>query len=565
MRRKRTVFATVAVLSASALFLTACAPGNTSTDVADDATTKAQPATNWDRATADEIADGGTLNVAIGSMPANWNAVQVDGNEVDTNDTVALTTGTLYRIGEDGTPELNTDYATSVELISDDPQVVEVKLNPDAVWEDGTPITYLDYEGTWKAMNGSNEAYSPASTAIWEEISAIEPIDGSDFDFTVTFDKINADWSSIFAGQIGILPVAATATPEIFNTGCVTTPLPSSGPFIISDIDTVGQVVTLTRNPVWWGETPKLETVYVKVVSSATQGTSFANSELDALYISSDADKYQTAEARDDAAIQSSGGLTWTHVTLNGASGPLADVKMRQAVGHAINRSLISESANTPVGVPATEQGSYIFMPGQKGYEDNVGDAIGYDVAAANTLLDELGYEADSDGIRQSDGAPLVLTMTIPAETPSNRQRAVSVQADLAEVGVTVELNEVPSAGFFSDYVIPGDYEMTGFSWSGTAYPISSTEALFSPIDSESNFTGITDESLSGLWDDANAELDTDKRLEIANEIDRTLAAYVPIIPIAPLPNVYAVKEGLVNYGAEQFETVDWTLVGWRN
>ena len=43
------------------------------------------------------------------------------------------------------------------------------------------------------------------------------------------------------------------------------------------------------------------------------------------------------------------------------------------------------------------------------------------------------------------------------------------------------------------------------------------------------------------------------------------LWSYVPIIPIAPLPNVYAVKQGLVNWGATQFETVDWTIVGFQN
>ena len=40
---------------------------------------------------------------------------------------------------------------------------------------------------------------------------------------------------------------------------------------------------------------------------------------------------------------------------------------------------------------------------------------------------------------------------------------------------------------------------------------------------------------------------------------------YVPIIPIAPLPEVYAVSEGLVNWGARQFETIDWTIVGFAN
>ena len=560
MKRKSSVFAALAVLSASALLLTACAPGNTAEDSPAASESKVLPTTAWETAAAADVQDGGTLNLSIGSLPSNWNTYQVDGNESDTVTTVAPTTGGPIRVGADGTTTVDPNYATSVEVISDDPQVIEIKLNPAAVWEDGTPITYKDYVATWTAMNGTNEEYSPASTAIFEQISAIEST-GTDFDFTVTFDSINADWASIFTS---VLPASVTSTPEAFNTGYVTTPMPSSGPFIISGVDTTGQVVTLTRNPLWWGEAAKLETIIVKVISGASAATSFGNSETDVLYISSNADAYQTAEKREDAEIQASGGLTWTHVTMNGSKGPLADVELRRAVGHAVNRSLISESANTPVGVDATTQGSYIFMPGQKGYEDNVGDAIGYDVAAAEKLLDDAGYTAGDDGIREKDGKALELTITVPADTPTNKQRAVQVQADLKEVGITVELNEVPAAKYFSDYIIPGDFEMTSFSWVGTPWPISSSEALFSPVDSESNFTGITDEKLSALYDEANTELDADKRIVIANEIDKVLAAYVPIIPIAPLPNVYAVKTGLVNYGATQFETVDWSIVGWK-
>ena len=560
MKRKSTVFAALAVLSASALLLTACAPGNTAEDSPAASESKVLPTTAWETAAAADVQGGGTLNLSIDSLPANWNTYQVDGNESDTVNTVAPTTGGPIRVAADGTTTVDPNYATSVEVISEDPQVIEVKLNPAAVWEDGTPITYKDYVSTWTAMNGSNEAYSPASTAIFDQISAIEST-GTDFDFTVTFDSINADWASIFTS---VLPAVVTSTPEAFNTGYVTTPMPSSGPFIISTIDTVGQVATLTRNPLWWGEAAKLETIIVKVISGASAATSFGNSETDVLYISSNADAYQTAEKRADAEIQASGGLTWTHVTMNGSKGPLADVELRRAIGHAVNRGLISESANTPVGVDATTQGSYIFMPGQKGYEDNVGDAIGYDVAAAEKLLDDAGYSAGDDGMREKDGKALELSITVPADTPTNKQRAVQVQADLKEVGVAVELNEVPTAKYFSDYIIPGDFEMTSFSWVGTPWPISSSEALFSPVDSESNFTGITDEKLSALYDEANTELDADKRIVIANKIDKVLAAYVPIIPIAPLPNVYAVKSGLVNYGATQFETVDWSIVGWK-
>lgn len=562
MRRRNTAFAAVAVLSASALLLTACAPGNTATDSPSADSGTVLPSTAWTVADAADVQDGGTLNLAIGSMPVNWNSYEVDGNEVDSINTILPTTGGPVRVAEDGTTEVNPDYAVSAEVISADPQVVEIKLNPKAVWQDGTPITYKDYAATWQAMNGSNEEYLPASSAIFEDITAIERTD-SDFDFTITFDKVTADWQAILVGEPGVLPAAAAATPAAFNEGYTTSPLPSSGPFMISNIDTSGQVVTLVRNPVWWGETPKLDTIIVKVVDNATQATAFGNSETDVLYISSNADAYQTAKKRSDAEIQASGGLTWTHVTMNSATGPLADVKLRQAIGHSINRELISESANTPVGVDATTQGSYIFMPGQKGYEDNVGAAIGFDVDAAATLFDEAGYKLNDKGLREKDGKALTLTITVPAETPTNKQRAVQVQADLKDVGVTVELDEVPSAKYFSDYIIPGDFEMTSFSWQGTAFPISSSEALFSPVDSESNFTGITDESLADLYDQANAELDPDARLKIADKIDKVLASYVPIVPLAPLPNVYAVKDGLVNYGAKQFQSVDWTVVGW--
>ena len=564
MRRKSTLFATFAVLGASALLLSACSPGNTASTATSSAAA-ALPATAWDRAAAADVQDGGTLNLAINALPVNWNVLQADGAEVDTTNTVAPTAGGPFSTKEDGTTVLDPDYATSVELVSKDPQVVEVKLNPKAVWEDGSPITYQDYVGTWKALNGSDEAYQVASSSVFSDISSIESA-GSDYDFRITFGTVNADWASILSGDKGgtVLPSSVTSTPEAFNAAFTTTAVPSSGPFVISKIDTTGQVVTLTRNPKWWGATPKLDTVIVKVVSGASQATAFGNSESDVLSISSNADAYQTAKKRSDAEIQASNGVTWTHVTINGSKGPLADVAVRQAIGHALNRQLVSESANTPVGVPSETQGSYIFMPGQKGYEDNVGAAIGYDVDAAKKLLDKAGYPVGSDGLRAKDGVALKLSITVPAETPTNKQRAVQVQADLKEVGVTVELAEVPAAKYFSDYILKGDYELTSFSWQGTPFPISSSESIFYPVDSGQNFTGITDESLGDLYKSANSELDPDARIVIANKIDKVLAAYVPIIPIAPLPNVYAVKSGLVNYGATQFETPDWTIIGWK-
>ncbi len=547
----------IAMLSATAMLFAGCAAGNTAPS-STDSPAAALPTVDWDAADAGDVQDGGTLNLAVGALPVNYNNSQIDGNDVDTNTLLSPTQGGPLRITTDGGTEVNPDYASSVELTSEDPQVVEIKLNPKAVWEDGTPITVADYEATWKALNGTNEAYQVVSTTGWDQIGSVEQ--GSDeFDVKVTFSSVFADWRSLFGGTV--LPAAIANDPTVFNSGFTAKAMPSSGPYVISNIDQTGQVVTLTPNPVWWGEKPKLDTILFKVVSQAQQGSSFANKEIDALYISANADLYATAKSRDDAEIQATNGLTWTHVTMNAKSGPLSDVNVRKAVASVVNREQIAAAANTPVGVPAVTQGDYIFMNGQKGYQDK---ALPHDTAAAEGFLKDAGYTKDGDSWTK-DGEALKLTVTVPADTATYIQRAEQVQADLNEFGIPVDLTTVPAAQYFSDYVIPGNFEMVTFSWQGTPFPISSSEALFYPLDSGQNFTGTTDDKLGDLWTRANTELDPAKRIDIAKEINDTIWSYVPMFPIAPLPNVWAVKQGLVNYGAAMFgySPVDWTIVGW--
>ena len=547
----------VAMLSAAAMLFAGCAAGNTAPS-ATDSPAAALPTVDWDAADAADVQDGGTLNLAVGALPANYNNSEIDGNDVDTNTILAATSGGPLRITTEGASEVNPDYASSVELVSDDPQVVEIKLNPKAVWEDGTPITVADYEATWKALNGSNEAYQVVSTTGWDQIASVEQ--GTDeFDVKVTFSSVFADWQSLFGG---VLPAAIASDPTVFNTGYVDKAVPSSGPFVISKIDQTGQVITLTPNPVWWGAKPKLDTILFKVVSQAQQGSSFANKEIDALSISANADLYATAKARDDAELQATNGLTWTHVTMNAKEGPLSDVNVRKAVASVVNREQISSAANTPVGVPAVTQGDYIFMNGQKGYQDK---ALPHDTAAAEGFMKDAGYTKEGDSWTK-DGEALKLTITVPADTATNIQRSEQVQADLGDFGIPVELTTVPVAQYFSDYVIPGNFEMVSFAWQGTPFPISAAEAIFYPLDSGQNYTGTTDEKLGDLWTKANAELDPDKRIEIANQINEEIWSYVPMFPIAPLPNVWAVKQGLVNYGAAMFgySPVDWTIVGWK-
>ncbi|WP_269938036.1 ABC transporter family substrate-binding protein [Arthrobacter sp. HY1533] len=527
------------------------------------------PTTAWEKADYASVKDGGTLTLAVDQMPDNWNTLQVDGNVKSGGEIMDPTLGGPVRTTVDGGWEVNPDYATEVKLASEDPQVVEVKLNPKAVWEDGTPITYKDYEATFKANDGSNKDYQIVGDNVFKDIGSVTKED-TDYNFKITFKNKNADWSSILGASTAgtataaVLPAAVASDVKAFNEGYKSKPLPSSGPFKVGTVDTAGQVITLVPNDKWWGQKPKLEKIIMKVVSRDALAQAYANKELDAFSIGTNKNNYDTAKKREDGTVQQSGGLTWNHVTINGSKGPLADVKVRQAVGRAIDRDTISASRLSPIGAPVSSQNNYIFMPGQKGYTDDASAVIGYDTAKSEALLKEAGYTKGTDGVMEKDGAKLELTYTLDANNPVSEQIFKQIQANLKVVGITLKNDTVPEDKFFSDYVLKSNFQMTGFAWSGTPYPIASTESIFYPADAGQNFSGITDPKLGDMWAAANAELDPEKRLALAQDIDKAIFAYTPVIPLTPTPNTYGVKKGLVNYGAAQFQSMDWTAVGFK-
>ena len=119
------------------------------------------PSTAWTRASADAVADGGTLTLAVTKMPDNWNPAQADGALAALRDVlIPMGFDQYLRADEAGKVRLNPDYLVSAELKSTDPQMVEVKLNPNAKWQDGSPITVDDLIAYQKALSGANEAYN---------------------------------------------------------------------------------------------------------------------------------------------------------------------------------------------------------------------------------------------------------------------------------------------------------------------------------------------------------------------------------------------------------------------
>lgn len=359
----------------------------------------------------DELADGGTLTWAISELPPNFNVHHVDGTLGDNSDVMGGMLFGPFDFDANAEPIVRTEYVESAELTSEDPkQVVTYRVNPKATWYDGTPITVADFQAHWKANNGSNPAYKVASTQGDDKVESVEQ--GRDErEVIVTFREKYADWRGLFSA---LLPASTANDPAIFNDGWKEKPLTTAGPFKFESIDRTAQTITLVRNEKWWGRPAKLERIIYRVIDPDAQVEALANKEIDFIDVGPDVNKLQRAQSTPGVVLRKAGGPNFRHITINGRSPVLSDVKVRQAVAMAIDRKTIAKALLAPLGVPAEPLNNHIFMTNQKGYKDNAGDLGTVDLEKAAALLDEAGWTAQG-ATRTKDGKELVIRFVIPS------------------------------------------------------------------------------------------------------------------------------------------------------
>lgn len=555
----RSPVAAVGFLIAGSLVLAGCSLVSGSDDAATPKATSAatsspvRSGTAWTAAEPATVAQGGTLRLAAATLPTNFNPLQADAAGSDAARILAPTTGSPIRITADGGWEVDPDYATSVEVTDRDPLTVEVELNPRAVWQGGTAITARDMIAFWKALNGSDDSFEVASTVGFEDISSVEEGD-TRFSYTVTFDRPTAEWPLYIYPQ---LPANVSSSPKLFNSGFRTSPISSNGPYVVDSIDTERGVITERPNPRWWGDRPKLSAIRWTIADPDVQAKAYVAGELDAV----DLQASTYAVARDAGTVQRTAGVEWSQVTLNGARGPLQDTVVRRAVAKAIDRAPIARAAARALGASPAPLGSLLLVPGQRGYTDS-SESIAYDPKAAADLLAEAGWVTGADGVLERKGKRLTLTMPVPTETPANSQRAASIVKDLAAVGIEVTVRSVPAATFYDASIVPLDFDLVTYVRRGSPFPITAAEPVFYPIDSPQNFTGIGSQRIGRGWDTVLGTLDDALRERRVAKLDEWLFQDVPMVPLAVTPIAVAVRSGLVNYGASQFEQPDWTTVG---
>ncbi|MGW7054147.1 ABC transporter family substrate-binding protein [Streptomyces sp. NPDC054887] len=491
----------------------------------------------------------------------NLNTAHIDGANVDTGDIVASMMPVIMVSDAEGSVNRNPDYLDTAEATQESGrQRVTYRINGKARWSDGTPITYRDFEANWKARSGKNPTFQTGSRTGYDTIATVTR-GATDRDVVITFSSPFGEWKSLFNP---LYPASVIQTPQGFNEGYLGKVPVTAGPFKFAGFDKTTKTLSVIRDERWWGEEAMLDRIVFRALDDSATPGAFANGEIDFLRVGVDAAAYKQAQSVPGAQILKGGAPRFRHVTMNGQSPLLRDVRVRTAVARAIDRTLITKSSLQGVDVKPATLGNHFLYPQQEGYKDNSGEVGNFSPEAARKELDAAGWK-DAGGVRVKGGKPLELNFLYATDSPESPGEARLVQKMLGDVGIRVKIKPIPGNIFFEKYVNPGNFDLTQFIWVGGAFPVTGGASIYiapKGKDVQLNSARIGTPQIDTLLKQAGAELDRDEAISHLNAADRLIWQQAAVIPLYQVPEIIASKKTLANLGAQGFATPVYQDIG---
>ncbi|SDF21164.1 ABC transporter substrate-binding protein [Sulfitobacter delicatus] len=317
--------------------------------------------------------------------------------------------------------------------ISEDGLTYTFKLREGVTFHDGSTMDAEDVKFTLDRINAEDSAN--AQKALYSAISEVNVIDPQ----TVEVKLSEPNGNMLFNLAWGDAVIVAPESIENIKQ----TPI-GTGAFKFDDWSQ-GDKITLSRYEDYWGEPATLETATFKFISDPTAAFAAVMAEDVDVFAGFPAPEnipQFEADPRFQVLIGSTEGETI--LSINNKQAPFDNVKVRQAVAHAIDRQAIIDGAMFGYGTPI---GTH-FAPHNPDYVD-LTEMSGHDPEKAKALLAEAGFE---DGFET--------TLHLPPPSYARRGGEI-IAAQLAEVGIKAEITNVEWAQWLETVFKGKDFGLT--------------------------------------------------------------------------------------------------------
>ena len=337
-------------------------------------------------------------------------------------------------------PELAEDWE-----ISEDGTTYTFTLKQGVTFHSGKPMTSADVKWTFERWLGIET--SPTSYTI-EPINTIDTPDDQTVVFNLNepynifLDQLSGGWAVILNQE------SVEAAGESYGVDTAD----GTGPFKFEEW-TRNQAVLLSRfEDYTWGSSmfenqgpAYVEAVEVRVIPEPN--TAIAEFESGNVHLVASVPPVEVERLRSGSGvgIVEYPQLQTTYLGMNTTKAPTDDVNVRRAIGYAIDRDAVVEGAYFGLGTPAVT----MLHPETPYFSQEALDASPqYDPDEARRILEEAGWVEGSGGVREKDGAQLVLPLWVINDEATVLQAQI-IEEQLSEVGIQVETQQYEQTAWF--------------------------------------------------------------------------------------------------------------------
>lgn len=442
-----------------------------------------------------------------------------------------LTHNCLVRVSDDLTPE--PDLAKSWETVSDTEWIFH--LNEGVKFHDGSDMTADDVVATLQLA-----ATVPQAQQYVEKITNVEAVD----DYTV---KITTDGpcSSLLMDltnqQVAILSKDDIDAGVDFNTH-----INGTGPYEFVEYVS-GDKLEYKANENYFNAEEKAtieHMVWRFIPEGSARTIAFEAGEVDYLYDLDTVD-VEKLKANPNVSVLEQDSVALKYLLLNNEKEPFNNELFRKAISAAIDRESI-------IQVTMNGFAKSVISCAPQGYQSSTDEnAVGYDLEKAKQYLEESGVD------------PSTVEMPLVCASDEDLRTGAIIQANLAELGINVELVSMDGATWISSYN-SGDYtagltqlaQRTMQQWLTTIY--------HSKFINATNGARVNDPKVDEYLDLAAITLDEEENNEILRECVAHLNDLCPVVPLFAQTYVKAYDSGLEGANCNATGAAYYHLLSWK-
>lgn len=334
-----------------------------------------------------------------------------------------------------------------------EPRIV-FHLRDDVFWHDGEPFTSADAVFTYRRI--VDETVASPRRPDFELISQVDAPDAHTF--VVDYRKPYS--SALMSWTIGMLPehILEGRSTSWWATNFNRSPV-GTGPFRFVEWRS-NEFIRLDRNPDYFLGAPHLETIAVRTIPDQVAiRLAFETRQIDYWGVDDHAVSAFRKDKRYD--IFSSLSTAYEYIGWNLRREMFQDLRVRKALAHAVDVGAIIQYVVYGYG----ERSTGPFVPTTWYYNEGI-TPFEYDPERAKRLLAEAGWTPGPDGILVKGGRRFSFELLTAQGGETRKDIATLVQADLARIGIEVEIGILEWTVFIKQVTQDLDFDAVVLGWS---------------------------------------------------------------------------------------------------